>query len=56
MKNIIITGLSLLLVGVSAQAEVIQSVNFNPARFGQYERLKVSEQANFKGGLKAKSM
>ena len=56
MKNIIITGLSLLLVGVSAQAEVIQSVNFNPARFGQYERLKVSEQANLKGGLKAKSM
>ena len=56
MKNIIITGLSLLLVVVSAQAEVIQSVNFNPARFGQYERLKVSEQANLKGGLKAKSM
>ena len=56
MKNIIITGLSLLLVGVSAQAEVIQSVNFNPARFGQYERLKVSERATLKGGLKAQSM
>ena len=56
MKNIIITGLSLLLVGVSAQAEVIQSVNFNPARFGQYERLKVSERATLKGGLKAHSM
>ena len=56
MKNIIITGLSLLLVGVSAQAEVIQSVNFNPARFGQYERLKVSEKATLKGGLKAQSM
>lgn len=56
MKNIIITGLSLLLVGVSARAEVIQSVNFNPARFGQYERLKVSEKATLKGGLKAQSM
>ena len=56
MKNIIITGLSLLLVGVSAQAEVIQSVNFNPARFGQFERLKVSEKATLKGGLKAQSM
>ena len=56
MKNIIITGLSLLLVGVSAWAEVIQSVNFNPARFGQYERLKVSEKATLKGGLKAQSM
>ena len=56
MKNTIITGLSLLLVGVSAQAEVIQSVNFNPARFGQYERLKVSEKATLKGGLKAQSM
>lgn len=56
MKNIIITGLSLLLVGVSAQAEVIKSVNFNPARFGQFERLKVSEKATLKGGLKAQSM
>lgn len=56
MKNIIITGLSLLLIGVSAQAEVIQSVNFNPARFGQFERLKVSEKATLKGGLKAQSM
>ena len=56
MKNTIIASLSLLLVCVSAQAEVIQSVNFNPARFGQYERLKVSEKATLKGGLKAQSM
>ncbi|WP_428043779.1 hypothetical protein [Candidatus Avelusimicrobium faecicola] len=55
MKKILTTGLCLALASIGG-AEVIQSVNFNPARFGQYERLKVSEQANFKGGLKAKSM
>ena len=56
MKKAIITGLSFLLICVSAQAEVIQSVNFNPARFGQYERLKISEQATLKGGLSANAM
>ncbi len=56
MKKTILTGLSFLLVCVSAQAEVIQSVSFNPARFGQYERLKISEQATLKGGLSAQSM
>ena len=55
MKKILTTGLCLALASIGG-AEVIQSVNFNPARFGQYERLKVSEQANFKGGLKANSM
>ena len=55
MKKILTTGLCLALASIGG-AEVIQSVNFNPARFGQYERLKVSEQANFQGGLKAKSM
>ena len=55
MKKILTTGLCLALASIGG-AEVIQSVNFNPARFGQYERLKVSEQANLKGGLKAKSM
>ena len=38
------------------QAEVIQTINFNPARLGQYERLKVSEKATFQGGLTAQSM
>ncbi|WP_428052789.1 hypothetical protein [Candidatus Avelusimicrobium faecicola] len=55
MKKILTTGLCLALASIGG-AEVIQSVNFNPARFGQYGRLKVSEQANLKGGLKAKSM
>ena len=55
MKKILTTGLCLALASIGG-AEVIQSVNFNPARFGQYERLKISEKANLKGGLKAKSM
>ena len=55
MKKILTTGLCLALASIGG-AEVIQSVNFNPARFGQYERLKISEKANLKGGLKANSM
>ena len=55
MKKLLTTGLCLTLASIGG-AEVIRSVNFNPARFGQYERLKISEQATLKGGLSAQSM
>ncbi len=55
MKKILTTGLCLALASIGG-AEVIQTVNFNPARFGQYERLKVSEKATLQGGLSANSM
>lgn len=42
----------LLFFGASGVvAEVIESVSFNPSRFGQYERLTVSEEVDAKGGL-----
>ena len=56
MKKLFITGLMVAMVPCAAQAEVIQTINFNPARLGQYERLKVSEKATFQGGLTAQSM
>lgn len=37
-------------------AEIIESVSFNPSRFGQYERLVVSETASLRGGLAATNM
>ena len=40
-----------LLSSSALSAEVIESVSFNPSRFGQYERLTVSEEADLKGGL-----
>ena len=42
-----------LLAGLPAlsYSEVIESVSFNPSRFGQYERLTVSEEVDLKGGL-----
>ena len=40
-----------LLSASALSAEVIESVSFNPSRFGQYERLTVSEEADLKGGL-----
>lgn len=36
--------------------EVIETVSFNPSRFGQYERLTVSEEADLKGGLSATNL
>lgn len=57
MKKLFITGLMVAMVPCAyVQAEVIQTINFNPARLGQYERLKVSEKATFQGGLTAQSM
>lgn len=57
MKKLFITGLMVAAVPCAVlQAEVIQTINFNPARLGQYERLKVSEKATFQGGLTAQSM
>ena len=57
MKKLFITGLMVAMMPCAyVQAEVIQTINFNPARLGQYERLKVSEKATFQGGLTAQSM
>ncbi len=57
MKKLFITGLMVAVMPCAVlQAEVIQTINFNPARLGQYERLKVSEKATFQGGLTAQSM
>ena len=56
MKHLIMTGMFFVLAFAPLSAEVIQTINFNPARLGQYERLKVSEKATFQGGLTAQSM
>ena len=56
MKHLILTGILFVLACAPLSAEVIQTINFNPARLGQYERLKVSEKATFQGGLTAQSM
>ncbi len=47
MKHLIMTGMFFVLAFAPLSAEVIQTINFNPARLGQYERLKVSEKATF---------
>ncbi len=43
----------LLILGFSvpALAEIVSTVSFNPSRIGTYKYLKVSRDANFKGGL-----
>lgn len=43
----------LLLLGLSfpAGAEIVSTISYNPARMGQYDYLKVSKDAVFKGGL-----
>ncbi len=56
MKNLLWMGLLFVLTAFPVQAEVVQTVNFNPARLGIYERLIVSDTAVFKGGLLASSM
>lgn len=50
MKKIAITLLVVFTAGVCS-AEVIKTVNFNPSRFGKYEKLKISEKATLKGSL-----
>ncbi|MGN1058680.1 MAG: hypothetical protein ACI4Q7_04950, partial [Candidatus Avelusimicrobium sp.] len=43
----------LLVLGLSvpAGAEIVSTISYNPARMGQYDYLKVSKDAVFKGGL-----
>ena len=43
----------LLALGFSvpALAEIVSTVSFNPSRIGTYKYLKISRDANFKGGL-----
>ena len=43
----------LLLLGLSfpAGAEIVSTISYNPARMGQYDYLKVSKDAVFKGGF-----
>lgn len=55
MKKIALTVLSVFAVSLCA-AETIKTVNFNPSRFGKYEKLKISEKASFKGGLETNAM
>ena len=50
MRNFFLSVFSLFLFTPS-YSEVIESVSFNPSRFGQYERLTVSEEVDLKGGL-----
>lgn len=56
MKYLVWLGILLMAVSVPVQAEIVQTVNFNPARLGMYERVAVSNRAIFKGGLLARSM
>lgn len=56
MKNLLWMGLLFVLTAFPVQAEVVQTVNFNPVRLGLYERLAVSDSAVFKGGFVASSM
>lgn len=50
MKNTWIVGL-FLLAAISASAETVSSVSFNPSRLGNFEKLKVSGAATLRGGL-----
>ncbi len=49
---------ALLVLGltVPAVAEIVSTVSFNPSRIGEYTQLKISRDANFKGGLDATTM
>lgn len=48
----------LLILGFSvpALAEIVSTVSFNPSRIGTYKYLKVSRDANFKGGLETPTL
>lgn len=54
--NILGVLLWIFVGAVAASGEVIESVSFNPSRFGQYERLTVSEEVDAKGGLSTTNM
>ncbi len=54
MKKLFI--LFVLGLSVPAAAEVVSTVSFNPSRMGSYQNLKISRDANFKGGLKATTL
>lgn len=56
MKNFTLVLLGLFAAASCAGAEVIDSVVFNPARLGQYERLKVSDGLTSHGGVQTQSM
>ncbi len=50
MKNTWIASL-FLLVAVTVSAETVSEVSFNPARLGNFKKLKVSDSATIRGGL-----
>ncbi len=56
MKNTwIVVAFLLVAVSVSAQ-ETVSSVSFNPARLGNFEKLKVSNSATLRGGLQTNKL
>ena len=46
----------LLCVAVTAPAEIISAVSYNPSRMGDYVYLKVADKANLKGGIESNTM
>ncbi|MBR4592448.1 MAG: hypothetical protein IKO35_04490, partial [Elusimicrobiaceae bacterium] len=41
----------LFVLSLPVSAEIVSSVSFNPSRLGNYTHLKISGEANFRGGL-----
>lgn len=56
MKTFAIALLGLLCAAPCARAELLDTVTFNPARLGQYERLKVSDALTSPGGVQTQSL
>lgn len=54
MKKILV--LFALALCMPAAAEVVSTVSFNPARMGEYNFLKISKDASFKGGLETPTL
>lgn len=54
MKKMLI--LFALALCMPAAAEVVSTVSFNPARMGEYNFLKISKDASFKGGLETPTL
>lgn len=54
MKKLFV--LFILGISVPALAEIVSTVSFNPSRIGTYEYLKISRDANFKGGLETPTL
>ncbi len=53
MKKFFLLVLAWAAASWPAGAETISSVSFNPSRIGEYNYLKIADEATFKGGLSA---